>query len=74
MIKVTKLNGEKFVINCSQIISIESIPESKVILHNGTFYIVKETPDEIINMVIEYYSKIESLHDHTLVVKKVNKF
>lgn len=73
MIKVTKLNGEKFVLNCNQIVSIESIPESKIILHNKSFFIVKESPDEIIDKVIEYYSKIESLHKHTLVVKKTNE-
>lgn len=73
MIKVTKLNGEKFVLNCNQIVSIESIPESKIILHNKSFFIVKESPDDIIDKVIEYYSKIESLHKHTLVVKKKNE-
>lgn len=73
MIKVTKLNGEKFVLNCNQIVSIESIPESKIILHNKSFFIVKESPDDIIDKVIEYYSKIESLHKHTLVVKKTNE-
>lgn len=73
MIKVTKLNGERFVLNCNQIVSIESIPESKIILHNKSFFIVKESPDEIIDKVIEYYSKIESLHKHTLVVKKTNE-
>lgn len=74
MIKVTKLNGEVFVINCSQIISIESIPESKIILHNGGFFIVKETPDEIIEKSIEYYAKIETLHKHTVVVKNTNDY
>ena len=73
MIKVTKLNGEKFVLNCNQIVSIESIPESKIILHNKSFFIVKESPDDIIDKVIEYSSKIESLHKHTLVVKKTNE-
>lgn len=74
MIKVTKLNGEVFVINCCQIISIESIPESKVMLHNGSFFIVKETPDEVIDKSIEYFSKIEALHKHTVVVKNTNDY
>ncbi len=70
MIKVTKLNGEVFVINSMQIMTIESIPESKIILHNRSFFIVKESPDEIIDKVVEYYSKVESLHKHTVVIKK----
>ena len=70
MIKLTKLNGDKFVLNCNQIVSIESIPESKIILHNKSFFIVVESPDEIIDKSIEYYSKIESLHKHTVIVKK----
>ncbi|MPN13757.1 Swarming motility protein SwrD [bioreactor metagenome] len=74
MIKVTKLNGEVFVINCCQIISIESIPESKIMLHNGSFFIVKELPDEIIDKSIEYFSKIEALHKHTVVVKNTNDY
>ena len=72
MIRVTKLNGEVFVINCSQIISIESIPESKIMLHNRSFFIVKETPDEIIEKSIQYFSKIETLHKHTVIVRKTN--
>jgi len=74
MIKVTKLNDEVFVINCNQITSIESIPESKIILNNGGFFIVKETPDEIIEKTIEYFAKIETLHKHTVVVKDTNDY
>ena len=62
MIKLTKLNGEKFVLNCEQIVAIESIPESKVILHNLDFYIVKETPDDIIQKSVEYLSLIHALN------------
>ncbi|MFV0314206.1 MAG: flagellar FlbD family protein [Anaerotignum sp.] len=60
MIRLTKLNGEKFVLNCEQIVAIESIPESKVILHNSSFYIVSEPPDEIIKKTIEYLSLTHS--------------
>ncbi|MDD3394448.1 MAG: flagellar protein FlbD [Clostridia bacterium] len=64
MIKLTKLNGEKFVLNCEQIVAIESIPESKIVLHNLSFYIVKETPDEIIEKSIKYFSLIHTLNIH----------
>ena len=37
---------------------IETIPESKVIMMNGRFHIVKESVEEIIEKTIEYNSKI----------------
>lgn len=62
MIKLTKLNGEKFVLNCEQIIAIECIPESKILLNNLSFYIVRETPDEIIEKSIKYLSAIHAMN------------
>jgi len=62
MIKLTKLNGEKFVLNCEQIIAIECIPESKILLNNLSFYIVRETPDEIIEKSIKYLSAIHTMN------------
>lgn len=62
MIKLTKLNGENFVLNCEQIVSIECIPESKILLHNLSFYIVRETPDEIIEKSIKYLSAVHSMN------------
>jgi len=55
MIKLTKLNNEEFVINCSQIMTIDIIPESKVTLMNKEHFIVKESVDEIIDKTIEYH-------------------
>ena len=42
MIMLTKLNNTKIVLNCAQIESVELIPESKILMTNGKFYIVKE--------------------------------
>jgi flagellar protein FlbD len=58
MIRLTRLNGEEFVINCRQIERVESIPESSVILVSGKHYVVEESVDEIINRVIEYNAQI----------------
>lgn len=73
MIKLTKLNGEKFVLNCEQIISIESIPESKIILHNMSFYIVQESPDEIVDAVVQYFSKIRTERVNTVLIKTTDE-
>ena len=60
MILLTKLNGEEFVVNCEQIQMIELIPESKVVLMNMEFFIVRESPQEIIDKAISYGAAIIS--------------
>lgn len=59
MIKLHKLNGTEISINIDLIESIESIPETKIILTTGNQYIVKETIDEIHKKIVEYKAKIE---------------
>ena len=73
MIKLTTLNGEHIVVNCNQIESVETIPESKVILLNKDFYIVKESIDEIINKVIEYNARIYTLQKKILIIDNIDK-
>ena len=58
MITLKKVNNERIVLNSRQIELIETIPESKVIMMNGRFHIVKESVEEIIEKTIEYNSKI----------------
>ncbi len=48
MIELTKINREPILINSRQIEFIEIIPESKVVMLNGKYHIVKENKDEII--------------------------
>ena len=54
MILLTKLNGEEFILNSDQIQMIELIPESKVVLMNNEFFIVRESPQVIIDRAINY--------------------
>lgn len=60
MIMLTKLNNEKIIVNSAQIEAVELIPEAKVIMMNGKFYIVRESADEIIEKTIEYNGKIRN--------------
>lgn len=60
MIMLTKLNKQHIVINEDQVECIDLIPESKVIMMNGRFHVVKESPEEIIQKTIEYRSAIKS--------------
>lgn len=71
MIFLTKLNNETFVMNCNQIEIIELIPESKVVLMNREFYVVKETPEEIIRKVVEYNASI--FKKSGIVIQKQNE-
>ena len=58
MIWVTRLNGEKFVINSDHIEIVEANPDTVITLTNGDRYIVKESVDEIIEEVVEFRRKI----------------
>ena len=42
MIVLTKRNNERFLLNHNQIESIEMIPESKIVMMNRDYFIVKE--------------------------------
>ena len=68
MIKLTKLNNEILVINSEQIAIIELIPETKVVMMNKDFYIVRENVDEIIEKIIEFRGKIADLNRRIQVV------
>lgn len=71
MIRLTKMNNEEFVVNCNQIECIELIPESKIILMNKDYYIVKESADEIIDKIIEYNAKVYAVHKQLMVINNV---
>ncbi len=70
MIKLTKLNNDVFVLNSNQIESIELIPETKVVLMNKDYYIVREDVDEIVDKIIEFNAKIADLNKRIQVVKE----
>ena len=63
MIKLTKLNNAEIIVNEDQIEYIEIIPESKIIMMNGKFHIVKESADEILDKVIEFRRMANPLED-----------
>ena len=62
MIMLTKRNKERFLLNHNQIQCIEMIPESKIVMMNRDYYIVLETPEEIIQKIAEYNAKIQDIH------------
>ena len=62
MIVLTKRNHEKFLVNHLQIEYIETIPESKIVMMNHDFYLVRETVEEIIEKIAKYNAKVMDIH------------
>jgi len=58
MIKLHRLNNSEISINPELIESIESIPDTKIILITGNKFIVKESVEEVTEKVREYRQKI----------------
>ena len=62
MIVLTKRNHEKFLVNHLQIEYIETIPESKIVMMNHDFYLVRESVEEIIERIAKYNAKVMDIH------------
>ena len=58
MITLTNLNGNSFVLNSNLIETMESIPETKITLTNGKYFLVSEIKEDIIREVIAYNRQI----------------
>ncbi len=54
MIKLTKLNGQQFILNCELIETVETTPDTIISTVNSRKYVVREGMQEIIDKVIEY--------------------
>lgn len=58
MIILHKLNKEEIVLNSNHIEIIETIPETKITLTTGRYYLVVQSPEEVVKRIIEYNRKI----------------
>jgi flagellar protein FlbD len=54
MITLTRLNGERFVINAEKIRIVESTPDTVVSCETGEKLMVRETLAEVMRRAIEY--------------------
>jgi len=61
MITVTRLNGQKFVVNAELIRTVESNPDTTIKLINGDHFIVRETMPEVVKLAIEYGQALRKL-------------
>ena len=58
MIRVTRLNGERFALNPDLIERVEGHPDTVAFLVDGTKYVVKESVDEVLDEIREYRAGI----------------
>lgn len=54
MIKLTRLNGQGFVVNCDLIEAVEATPDTIVALTTNQRYVVQESVDEVIARVAAF--------------------
>jgi flagellar protein FlbD len=58
MIELTQLNGTPFLLNCNLIETVENIPETKISLTTGKYFLVREERQEIIRKIVAYQRMI----------------
>lgn len=58
MIKLTRLNGSEFWVNQDHIQFLERTPETVLSLADGKKLTVKETPEELIEKVLQFRSLV----------------
>jgi len=58
VIRVTRLNGERFALNPDLIERVEGHPDTVAFLVDGTKYVVRETVDEVLAEIREYRASI----------------
>lgn len=61
MIAVTRLNGQRFIVNAELIRTVEANPDTTIRLINGDTIIVKETMDDVVRLAIEYGRSLRKL-------------
>ncbi|MBO7123386.1 MAG: flagellar FlbD family protein [Treponema sp.] len=58
MIEVERLNGTKYFLNPHMIESMESLPDLTITMLSGKKVIVKNSPEDIINKIVNYRKRI----------------
>lgn len=58
MIELTRLNNSQIMINCELIETVEENPDTVITLTTGKKFVVKESRQDIRNLVISYKQKI----------------
>jgi len=57
MIRLTRLNGEVFILNAELIRYVEANPDTFITLTNGDRIVVKDSTEVVVDRVIEYHQR-----------------
>ncbi|MCZ2157657.1 MAG: flagellar FlbD family protein [Bryobacterales bacterium] len=66
MIRVTRLNREPIYVNAELIEYVETTPDTVISLTTGEKFMVLESPDEIVGMVLEYCRQLRQSPERRL--------
>lgn len=58
MIKVTRLDNSELIVNSDMIEFVEITPDTILTLTDGKKILVRETPDEVIEKIIEFRNRV----------------
>lgn len=58
MIRVTRLDGTEFYINAEFIQSVQSSPDTHIVLINDKSFVVREPDREVVARIVEYHRTI----------------
>ena len=61
MIPATRLNGKSFLLNALYIEMIETFPDTTITLTNGRKFVVKESEEEVKQLVLDFYKQVHLL-------------
>jgi flagellar protein FlbD len=61
LIRITDVSGKEKFLNCDLIEKIEAIPDTLLVLVTGRNFIVKESPEEIVERIAEFKRRCNSV-------------
>ncbi|MDX1962529.1 MAG: flagellar FlbD family protein [Pirellulales bacterium] len=54
MIRLTRINGQQFILNAELIRYIESLPDTSITLTDGDRLVVRESQEEVLRLALDY--------------------
>lgn len=58
MIRLSRLNGKEFVLNCEMIKFVEATPDTVITLTNGEKFMVRESVEKVIQETMHYRQRL----------------
>jgi flagellar protein FlbD len=65
MIPLTRLNRRPLFVNTDLIQHMEATPDTVITLTNGNNFMVRETPEQIIDLIVQYRRRITQVENLT---------